>query len=241
MTRNLYLAGDGWTGRRVFAVSLGVVLFIDGFFFGAHVLRAYLNETSYHGFLLDRGWSLELDRSYPEQFQYLLAGLSAVTLGVLYVQRKSLTYLGWAAAFLFILVDDSFSLHEHFTRMLEVSTSSATLLGLETRVYAASVLWGLVGLVLLSILAVGYRRNPNTRQFSRRLAYVLLALFFFGGIIDALHLLAGEDHLSRMVKFFLGTLEDGGELISVSVGLALILAHASVRLGLTKPDEAKRR
>ncbi len=239
MTRNLYLAGEGWTGRRVFTVSLGVVLFIDALFFSAHVLRAYLNETSYHGFLLDRGWSLELDRSYPEQFQYLLSGLSAVVLGVLYARRRSLTYLGWSLAFLFILVDDSFSLHEHFTRMLEVATSSATFLGLETRVYAASVLWGLVGLVLLSILAVGYRRDPATQKFSRRLAYVLAVLFFFGGVVDALHLVAGEDHLGRATKFFLGTLEDGGELVSISVGLALVLAHASTHFALTKPAERR--
>ena len=75
MTRNLDLLGNSGAGQQIFAVSLSALLFIDGLFLGAHILRTALNETSCQGFLLDRGWSLELHGSYPEQFQCLLAGL----------------------------------------------------------------------------------------------------------------------------------------------------------------------
>ena len=237
MTRGLFLTRRSWTGRQVFAVSLLLLLFVDGLFFGAHIMRALLNETSYQGFLLDVRWSLEIDRSYPERFQYLQSGLAAVVLFVLYTRHRSLTYLGWSLAFLFILIDDSFSLHEHFGRVFTAYMGSTSVLGIETRFYAESLLWGLVGLVLLVILGFGYRRDPRTRRFSRRLAYCLAALFFFGGFVDALHLLAQQGDAGRMLTFFIATLEDGGELLVISVALAYILAYFTDQPGqIAKAD-----
>ncbi len=214
-----------WISQRVRRYALAILLLLDALFIGLHLLRAVLNDTSYGGFLLDRRWSLELDRSYPEQFQYLLAGLTVVVLLALYSLRRALTYLGWTLAFLFILVDDSFSLHERFTEMFVVATGPYPVLGLETEVYAASILWGVVGLGLLVVLALGYRRDKASRAFSRRLGYLLVALFICGGVLDALHLLADGTNVGRPVTFALGTLEDGGELIVMSLALVLALEH----------------
>lgn len=214
-----------WTAKRVRRYALAILLLLDALFIGLHLLRAVLNDTSYTGFLLDRRWSLELDRTYPEQVQYGLAGLTAAVLLALYSLRRALTYLGWTLAFLFILIDDSFSLHERFTEMFIVTTGAYPVLGLEAEVYAASILWGLVGLLLAVFLTLGYRRDKASRAFSRSLGYLLIALFICGGVLDALHLLADGADVDRPVTFALGTLEDGGELIIMSLAPALALEH----------------
>lgn len=127
-------------------------------------------------------------------------------------------------------MDDSLSLHERFTRAFDAATSFDPVFGLETRLYAAAILWAGVGLGLLGILGLGYRRDGATRAFSLRLCYLLLAPFFFGGVIDALHLLASTSDTSRWVTFALGTLEDGGEIVVTSFSLAFSLAQfVSVR------------
>lgn len=213
------------TTRRTFTVSLTLLLLLDALFIGLHLLRAALNDTSHSSFLLDVRWSVEIDRSYPEMFQYLQAALTAITLAALYVLCKSLTYLGWTLAYVFILMDDAFSLHERFTQAFGTATSFPPVFGLETRLYAASILWGGVGLGLLGVVGLGYYRDRKTRAFSRKLCYLLLALFFFGGILDALHLLASTSDLSRWVTFSLGTLEDGGEIVVMSFSVAFSLAQ----------------
>lgn len=114
-------------------------------------------------------------------FQYPQEALTATLLLALYLLRRSFTCLGWTLAFLFILVDDSLSLHERFTRAFDAATSFAPVLGLETQLYAAAILWAGVGLGLLCILGLGYHRNGATRAFSLRLCYLLLAPFSLVG------------------------------------------------------------
>ena len=217
--------------KRQAAWTPTVLITLATLFIGMHLLRAVLNDTPYEGFLIDRRWSLEIDRSYPEMFQYLLAGLATLMLLRHFIRHHILTYLGWSLAFLFILVDDSFSLHERFTTMFVEKTDWGPILGLEAQVYAASILWLAVGLVLLALLAVGYHKDTPSRNFSRQLALLLFALFICGGVLDALHLLAGSAGMGRAVTFTLGTLEDGGELVTMS--LALLLAARHARFGRT--------
>ena len=211
---------SAWTPERVRVVALTLLLSLDALFIGLHLLRAVLNDTSYGGFLLDRRWSLELDRTYPEQFQYLLAGLTAVALLALYILHRALTYLGWMLTFLFVLIDDSFSLHERFTEIFVATTGSTPVLGIEARIYAASILWGAVGLGLLVLLGLGYRRDTASRAFSRHLGYLLIALFICGGVLDALHLLADQADFGRAISFLLGTLEDWGRTSSNELSLS---------------------
>ncbi len=215
---------------------LAVLLVCDFVFISFHVLRAYLNDTAYEGFLLDTSWSLVLDRSYPEQFQDLKAGLSAAAILFAYWRRPSLTYVGWSLAFIYIVLDDILMLHERFASWLDGLNALPELAGLGAGVYGQLLLWGVVGSALLPLLIIGYR-DKLTRRLSRQLAGVMVGFFLFGGVLDAVHLVTDLAGSSRAVTFALGTVEDGGELMITSFALATALAHLARLRSATAPGQ----
>ena len=225
--------GAAWTPQHIRAVVLLSLMAFNGLLIGLHVARAVLNDTAYQGFLLESRWSLNYDQGYAELFQYLLTALTVALLLRLYTSHRVLTYLGWTLTFLFILADDALSLHERFTLFYASVVGQVDALGIETRVYAAAILWSGVGLLLTSLLVRGYFRDQDSRPFSRSLSLLLLGLFFFGGIVDALHLLAGIADVNRFVKFFLTLLEDGGELVMTSLMFVCVLTHFMSRKPVT--------
>lgn len=206
--------------HHIFLFALGVLLATDLFFMVMHVVN---NDKGWF-------WSVGQDRSFSERYQYLKAAAGAGILLTLYWQRRSLTYLGWGMALLFILVDDAFFLHERFTDAL-LNASAPTILGLNAHDYGAMVLWAVVGLVLLLPLGLGYLRDPATRRFSRRFFVILMLLFLCGGVVDTVRELADdfENPLLRYVFMRTILVEDGGELIMVSFFAALSLKEFLVR------------
>lgn len=132
------------TVRSLFVATLAMLLVIDVFFIGMHVVRGRLvQDPSYEGFLANNSvWGLGIDGSLSEVYMYLKAGLAALLLFTLYFTRHTFTYLGWGLALLFILLDDSLSFHEAFTVFMVNNASLPTILNVEAKHYAAMVLWG---------------------------------------------------------------------------------------------------
>jgi hypothetical protein len=187
LTRFTFVAGR--STQHIFLFTLAFLLAADLFFMAMHLVTDSKVVA----------WNLGLDRSFSESYQYLKAAVGAGILLVLYRQRRSLTYLGWGMALLFMLVDDAFFLHEAVTNAL-MNASAPTVLGLSVHDYGAMVLWAVVGLALFLPLGLGYLRDPATRQFSRHFFVLLALLFLCGGVIDTVREMA-ENFENPMLQY----------------------------------------
>lgn len=225
------------TARSVFLATLAVLLFIDTFFVGVHVMQGRLSrDLSYEGFFSNNEvWSLGVDASISEVYMYLKAGVAALALFGLYFRKRAVTYLGWALALLFILLDDSLGLHEAFSVFVVTNASLPTVLNVEPEHYAPLILWAGVGLVLMGLILWGYVREPTTRRFSRWLLLLLGVLFFCGGVVDALRESA-PDQTQPLVRYILKRtviIEDGGEMVVLSFFVALAVSRRTAQRTLS--------
>jgi heme A synthase len=188
-------------------------------------------DPLYNGFFQDsRRWGLGIDGSFPELFGYLKTGVAALLLSLLFAQKRALTYFAWGLTLVFILLDDALELHERLGAALVESARLPTLVGVRPELYAEAVLWLAVAPALLTLIAIGYRRDRRERalrRLSRLFLGLLGALFFFGAVVDALH--AAAPYVTHpTARFFLARttiLEDGGELVVLSFFAALTLRH----------------
>jgi hypothetical protein len=213
--------------RHWFVVTLLVALAGDAVFIGLHLLRAYLNDTGYQGFLLDPRWWLEQDRGFSEMYQYAKTALLTGLLVALYVRTRALTCLAWAVAFGYVLADDSLRLHENFGHRLGPRLERLGVLpqigDLRPQTYAEPLLVLGVGAVVLVLLALGYRKR-SSRPLTHRLVVAAFLLAFSATVIDALHSAVGY-RLGRIARLLIGTGEDGGEMLAVSLALAIVVAY----------------
>lgn len=211
--------------RRLFFVLAAV----DALFIALSLLRSALDETAYAQLLLDERLYIARDGSYAEWYGYAKAGFCALVLLRLFARNRSLTLLGWALTFAFVLADDALSLHETFGAALLANASLPTVLGLPGRLYAEPLFWPLVGVPLFGLLALGYRREPRARPLTRRLLLLFAALFFFAGALDTLHAALETDYAAARYAVFLTTLlEDGGELLVLSLMVAYLARYSGL-------------
>lgn len=81
----------------------------------------------------------------------------------------------------------------------------------------------MLGVALLAILIPTHlRSNAEARSRSRRLLMLLIALAFFAVVVDMVHILA-----SGWTARILAVVEDGGELVVLSVIACAVLGMAS--------------
>lgn len=210
-----------------FLRSLFIFLLIDVVFIGLYVARDFLLDANYTtGFLQSGLWEIDRDRGFPEMYQYLKAAFAATLFGSLFLKRRSAAYLAWFLAFLYVLVDDFFQLHEAFGNFLLANFNLPTVWRIESFLYVEPLLWGAVGLLLMSLITYAYIYDPKTRVLSRRLIYLFALLFLFAGLADAVH--AFVDRYGSSLSYVKGitvTLEDGGEMLAMSVLVAYAFSY----------------
>jgi len=161
-------------------------------------------------------YSIENDQGYSEIFQYIKEFWILLLLLFLSFKKKHLIYFIWSLLFFYLLLDDSLSIHE------EIGEYLANYFNIETRYNLRAVDFGEllvsfgVGVSFLSFLSFTYFRAVNdVRKFSVHIFILLLFLVFFGVFIDMLHTFLGDD-------WKLGLIEDGGEMIAMSLITAYI-------------------
>jgi hypothetical protein len=157
-------------------------------------------------FSISDAFSIEKDRGYAEIFQYLKTYWSALLLVYCAFQRRSLHYLSWALLFFYLQlkIPDMFNLRGGDFGEIAISASAA--------------------LLLLGMIGIAYRFGDRLfRQFSKYFIAMLFALAFFGIVVDLLHTAVQGSALQP----FLELLEDGGEMIVISIMAccALILSE----------------
>ncbi len=171
-------------------------------------------SPNYSGFLLNSNLSVEKDGGYPEIFQYVKEVIIIVTFLLLFIRTHSAMYFSWVLVFSYLLLDDSLKLHERFGSLLSVYFDLTPLIGLRAQDFGELIASVIFGIILLIFVAVGYYlSNPIRRKISRNILFMLFGLAFFGVLVDMIHVVLKFSFVQRIV----GTLEDGGEMLIMSI------------------------
>lgn len=169
-----------------------------------------------------RQWLLRAEGGWPEQFGYAKQATCAVLLLLVWRRTGDRLFAAWAAVFACALVDDRLQVHERagafVARHLPLPQEVA---GLREQDLGELAVWGLAGVLPLVVVAVLHRRSTeHVRAASRGLAAVVAGYAFFGVVVDQFHALT----LGGLLDRGLGVLEDGGELVLLSVAVWYVLA-----------------
>lgn len=169
---------------------------------------------------------MDADGGLPEWFNYAKILLLTLLLAYLFLTRKQSIYAALAVLFALVLADDMFEIHEsggkYFAKLFELRPFH----GLRPVDFGELITWAILGLSMLPLLLWGLIRSRRG-DVANGLALLVPfgALVFFGAFVDQLF------HVMRDAFFgadiLLGGLEDGGEMIAITV--TCVMAAAMVR------------
>lgn len=183
-------------------------------------------------------WSIETDRGLAESYQYVKEFWIILLLLWLTVRFSRLSLLTWVSIFTYILADDMLELHERFGDTLSRVIGFKSTFGLRPQDIGELSFFAIFGIIFSILIIFTYFYNRKDYIFSavnRRLLLLLGFLALFGAAIDALHSMTGRlsrtwewPHLLKIILFFsLGLIEDGGEMIIMSIAVWSIFLLAS--------------
>ncbi len=192
------------------------LFFIDLVFMIIHIsvcliyYLGYIDDFGEYNFLV-----LTQDESYAEMFQYLKY-IAFIGITVFLIQNeRSYAYISWILLYLFMLLDDSLSLHETAGEFLAEKYNFEPKFGLRAVDFGELSFIGAVGLVVLFTLGISYFKGSSIfKERTRTLMFLLGFLVIFGVGFDMLHEILGEN---LKVGFVIGLIEDGGEMLIVTL------------------------
>lgn len=187
---------------------LFILVGVDFVFMGLHALKSL-------GYISDPNLSVTQNWGYAESFQYIKSLLlSGIFIWLAVKYGKPLFYC-WAVVFLYILIDDSFEIHEllgnklgeFITKNFEIGAGSTS---------GEILVFGAFGLSIFIPLFYFYyhSKNRDLKIMSQDLFMLFIAMLFFGIGIDLLHDFA---ETGTVTSGMLGLIEDGGEMLVMSV------------------------
>ncbi|MES2831833.1 MAG: hypothetical protein V4695_07575 [Pseudomonadota bacterium] len=172
--------------------------------------------------------NIEMDKGYAELFQYLKYLWIILLLSSVCLKEKAVCYVPWVVLFAYFLLDDALGLHESAGYQIGTFLSFTPPFGLRPDDIGEFLVSVSAGLIILPLIVVAYLRSTRAfRKFSHDLILLVMVLVFFGVAVDMVHM-ALHDHAT--IAFYLGVLEDGGEMLSLS----LILWYAFLVLMRTQ-------
>lgn len=209
--------------ERSASIFLLLLLVGDLSFILLHLLSSLLLNSTYH--LL----SIEKDGGYSEIYQYLKFCWIIALLLLIAWKNRAWHYVTWVFVFLYFLADDSLQIHEHIGELVAANFNFIPPFGLRLR-DLGELLVSATAATLLSIpLILAYRGGSQVfRKVSQDIALLILLLGFFGVVVDMVHVAI---NMGGKVRSILGVIEDGGEMLSVSL-LAWYFFLLSVRRDL---------
>ena len=159
--------------------------------------------------------SLEVDKGYPEMYQYLKFLWIIIVIIFIALKDASLHYVSWVLIFAYFLLDDSLQVHENVGYYISENLSFAPILGLRLQDFGELAVSCAAGIILLLPLIFAYVKGSNRfRKISQDLTFLIFVLLFFGVVVDMAHIAI---QLGDRVHFAIGAIEDGGEMLSVSL------------------------
>ena len=141
-------------------------------------------------------------------------------------KNREWRYLTWGTVFLYFLADDSLQIHEQVGLLIGPNFSFLPTFGLRLRDFGELAVSATAASLLLIPLLFAYRGSPQVfRKTSQDIVLLVLPLVFFGVVVDMAQVAIKG---SWQVSFILEVIEDGGEMLSVSL-LAWYFFLLSVR------------
>lgn len=180
-------------------------------------------------------YSLTADRGYAEVYGYIKFFWIIIGLLWLALQEYQSIFIVAALLFLYFLIDDAMKVHETVGDDIAEWLDFSATLGLRAKDFGEVIVSASIGLFFILTGFLSYRYS---NYFARRIGLYLLigifALAFFGIIIDLVHQMVSPEYF--WTNTFLVILEDGGELIVVSVICWFVYSLANNKFPLTYSD-----
>lgn len=197
--------------------NVKIVLFLllagDAFFIGIHLVHVSSNTL-----LQNAMYSIQTDGGFSEWFQYLKEGWIAILCFALWKRTRSLFLVGWAFLFGYLLLDDSMQFHESGGESVSRHLHLTGMFGLRAQDLGELVVSGVMGLIFLFTIGLTYLRAPlNDKNVSRDFAFLVAVLVAFGVGVDSFHSIVASSTSYKTATITLGVIEDGGEMISMSI------------------------
>lgn len=157
------------------------------------------------------------DRGVPEFFAYMLTATCIFLLWKCHTRHGGRVFAALIPLYSFVLIDDSFQIHETTGERLAASLNLGALPMLRADDSGELFVWSLAALVLAGPMVwamAGRRPGEASILFSFLIAFG--ALVFCGVVLDMAHVMS-KGVLNRL----LGLAEDGGEILSIALAVSL--------------------
>jgi hypothetical protein len=187
---------------------LFLLLITDFAFIILHILNLYTGLLNSSLYMLTR------DRGYAEFFQYTKELWITVMFLILGIKKKQGIFYVFSLLFLYLLIDDSFEIHENFGRVIADIFNIQPWMGLRAVDFGELIVSGLFGLLFLTALILFFILSD---QISRQIALYMVMFFvllgFFGVVMDMVAVMVGQRGTTRVLEM----IEEGGEMLVMSV------------------------
>ena len=210
---------------------LAILIAVDLAFIAVHVIA---NER--HGSMT----SLYTDLGPAGIWGFSMAMVAAVALHRTFRMSDFTIYMAWAATLVVVALDDLAQIHEVGGWWLDDRLGLPEVLGLQGRDIGELIVWAALAVPLLAAIAVTRADADRRARRDTTVLFVLMTLLVVVGAgFDALHMATVEDYEGVSL---LGVLEDGGELIVLSLVVSsAVAAHrwrVRAQLATASPSEA---
>jgi len=166
-------------------------------------------------------WHVSADRGFAEWWQYVKWAALALSFVLLSVRSFSAVFLGWAGLFLYLLLDDSFLIHELVGRSLAQHFGFPSAFGLRPQDFGELIVTVAAASFLLGAITIAYicTKRQDVRELTHGLIALLILLAVFGVGVDMLDIALPW----HRVRVALNLVEDGGEMIVASLMVGYVL------------------
>ncbi|WP_379677679.1 hypothetical protein [Massilia consociata] len=162
-------------------------------------------------------FNIEVDNGFAETYQHLKFVGIVIAFSYLCIKTKSWFFAPWALLFTYFFLDDSLQIHERLGSVIVSGFSFAPPFGLRRQDLGELCVTVTAGLIMLPPLLLAYYfGRPPIKKIFYNLALVLSLLVFFGVGVDMVHVVFVNNPIMSPV---LAVIEDGGELLSISLFL----------------------
>ncbi len=159
--------------------------------------------------------SIERDRGYPEMYQYLKYFWIIALLLLIAWKNRAWRYVVWGGVFAYLLADDSLRIHERIGSLIAAHLGFEPRLGLRLQDFGEMAVSATAGSLFLFSLLLIYKGGSRIfKKTSQDITLLILILVFFGVVLD---MASTAVNMGWKVSFMLGVIEDGGEMLSVSL------------------------
>lgn len=163
----------------------------------------------------DSLYTINTDRSYPEMYQYIKWFLIISLLAYISVKRQSFHYNVWGLLFIYFLFDDALQIHEIVGEYIAGNLNLTPPFGLRRQDIGELAVTFTAGVVILPLITLVYFHGSKIfKTMSRKMLLLLLALVFFGVVVDMADI---SIRSGVTVKNVLIVIEDGGEMLTASL------------------------